>query len=177
MNYINDEKLCHHAAYCFQILMETINTLNDTQIAESLVQFYCQEKFTKQVVLEKMLEGIYNAVIKVQDPQKVEMLLDVILQTIMTRYHQSLKNIILSPEKRSELYLTLVELKTLLDAYDSTPIKAKSQYGGKFTLLANKSVEIVNPVLTMGIVCGLKFSSVNEIGLAVAVYRVSLKIL
>lgn len=33
LNYINDEKLCHHAAYCFQILMETINTLNEPIIA------------------------------------------------------------------------------------------------------------------------------------------------
>ncbi len=51
LNYINDEKLCHHAAYCFQILMETISTLNDSIIAEGLIQFYSEKKFSKQVVL------------------------------------------------------------------------------------------------------------------------------
>lgn len=51
--------------------MQTINTLNDPSIAQGLVQFYREKKFTKQVVLQKMLEGIFNAVIKVNDQTKV----------------------------------------------------------------------------------------------------------
>lgn len=46
--------------------MENINTLNDPHIAESLIEFYQHKKFTKQIVLERMLEGIFNAIIKVK---------------------------------------------------------------------------------------------------------------
>jgi hypothetical protein len=51
--------------------METISTLNDSIIAEGLIQFYSEKKFRKQVVLEKMLEGIFNAIIKVPELSKV----------------------------------------------------------------------------------------------------------
>ena len=108
LNYINDEKLCHHAAYCFQILMETINTLSDPSIAESLIHFYSDKKFTKQVVLEKILEGIFNAIIKVSDTAKVESYLDAILNTLFKKYVSCSKAICLDVDNRSDLYLSLV---------------------------------------------------------------------
>lgn len=61
----------------------------------------------------------------------------------------------------SQLYLTLVELKTLLDSFDSASGNIKALYKQKFLLLANNSVQIVNEILPMGIRSGLKFSSVN----------------
>lgn len=50
----------------------------------------------------------------------------------------------LSIDGTSPLYLTLVQLKTLLDSYDSASGNIKLLYRQKFTQLANNSVQIVN---------------------------------
>ena len=65
----------------------------------------------------------------------------------------------------------------MLDSYDSSNSGFKSMYKGKFLQLANKSVEIVNEILPLGIKNRLKFSVINEVGLAISIYRVALKIL
>jgi hypothetical protein len=141
--------------------METISTLNDSIIAEGLIQFYSEKKFRKQVVLEKMLEGIFNAITKVPELGKVESYLDSILNTLLKKYHSCSKVITVEQENRSELYLSLVEIKTVLDSYDSSNSGFKNLYRGKFMQLANTSVDIVNEILPLGIQNKLKFSVIN----------------
>ena len=85
----------------------------------------------------------------------------------MTKYQHSIQvvqnnnGMLNNDGSSSQLYLTLVELKTLLDSYDSASGNIKALYKQKFLLLANNSVQIVNEILPMGIRSGLKFSSVN----------------
>ena len=85
----------------------------------------------------------------------------------MTKYQHSIQvvqnnnGMLNNDGSSSQLYLTLVELKTLLDSYDSVSGSIKTLYKQKFLLLANNSVQIVNEILPMGIRSGLKFSSVN----------------
>ena len=85
----------------------------------------------------------------------------------MTKYQHSIQvvqnnnGMLNNDGSSSQLYLTLVELKTLLDSYDSASGSIKTLYKQKFLLLANNSVQIVNEILPMGIRSGLKFSSVN----------------
>ena len=68
-------------------------------------------------------------------------------------------------------------MKTVLDSYDSSNSGFKNLYKDKFLQLANKSVDIVNEILPLGIKNNLKFSVINEVGLAISIYRVALKIL
>ncbi len=95
------------------------------------------------------------------DLQKVESYLDSILNTLFKKYHECSKTIVLDSETRSELYLSLVEIKTVLDSYDSSNSSFKNLYKQKFVQLANKSVDIVNEILPLGIKNKLRFSSIN----------------
>lgn len=70
-----------------------------------------------------------------------------------------------------------MEIKTVLDSFDSSHGGFKNTYKQKFVQLANQSVEIVNEILPLGIKNKLKFSSINEVGLAISIYKVCLKIL
>lgn len=125
-----------------------------------------------------MLEGIFNAIIKVPDRIKVETYLDMILNRMIKKYLECTKEVLCSElEQRSELYLSLVEIKTLLDSYDSSSAVFKTHYQDKFMRLANRAISIVNEVLPLGIKNRLRFSSINEVGLCISIYRVSLKVL
>jgi hypothetical protein len=57
-----------------------------------------------------MLEGIFNAIIKVPDTVKVESYLDAILTTVFKKYLQCKKTVGIEEveDRRSDLYLSLV---------------------------------------------------------------------
>lgn len=64
---------------------------------------------------------------------------------MIKRYMQCSKEVVGSDvDQRSELYLSLVEIKTVLDSYDSSSSNFKTLYKTKFIQLANKSISIVN---------------------------------
>lgn len=83
------------------------------------------------------------------------------MNTLLKKYHSCSKVIVVEQENRSELYLSLVEIKTVLDSYDSSHSGFKNLYRGKFLQLANTSVDIVNEILPLGIQNKLKFSVIN----------------
>ena len=48
LKYIEDDKLGHYAAYCFQVLMDTVNTVEDWSLVRGLLDFYRTQKNTRK---------------------------------------------------------------------------------------------------------------------------------
>ena len=66
---MEDEHLCHYAVYAFQSLMESVENISSAVLIGDLLAFYESRQFTKQTVLEKVLDGGLTSITKLTDQQ------------------------------------------------------------------------------------------------------------
>jgi hypothetical protein len=75
--------------------------------------FYSSMNFTKDSILEKVLEGILTVITKLTNRQAIEHYLMRIVSGVESRYSQ-----LEAGQGNASNYVSLIEIKTLLDSFD-----------------------------------------------------------
>ena len=83
--FIEDERLCYHSAYCFQILMESMGTIKDSQLIINLIEFYQNKHFPKDTIIEQLLSGIISVIVKLNNEELILGCLKKLLDKLYSR--------------------------------------------------------------------------------------------
>jgi hypothetical protein len=93
--------------------MESIENISSLALINDLLTFYESKRFTKQTVLEKVLDGILTSITKLQDRNSIVEYFSRIMNAILVR-----NNELLSQSFEPDAYfLPLIEIKTVLDCF------------------------------------------------------------
>lgn len=93
--------------------MESIENISSLALVNDLLTFYESKHFTKQIVLEKILDGVLTSITKLTDTNTIAQYFTRIMNAILIR-----NNELLSRNFEPEAYqLPLIEIKTVLDCF------------------------------------------------------------
>ena len=182
LKYIEDEKICNYAAFCFQILMETVNKVDDEMLVAGLLEYYQNQRKNKKqfllnnlsnenlsttekdIIVEKVLEGVFNSIVKFENRKKVPEYLQKLMAIIVDYYifkedlYQKLQNTNIENKKQIEVknnktalfYDCLLEIKTLLCSYEAQEIDTEFRKisNGMFRRLCLHSLTIIQTILS-----------------------------
>lgn len=178
LNYIEDEKLCHHASYCFQILMESMGVFKDPYVVDHLISFYHSKSFPKDLIVEQILQGIVAAIVKIPDFSHIESCLNKLVKELYKKFSTIVDEEKKSPQNLPDhpYVMALLELKVLLTTYETGEEKFKKKFHSFFEALARESLKILEHILPFCIEKNLTILSYNELGLSVVIYKNILKI-
>lgn len=118
LNYIENEKLCHHASYCFQILMEAMGVFKDPNVIDNLISFYHSKTFPKDLIVEQILQGIVTAIVKIPDFSHIENCLNKLVKELYSKFSSIMDKQKNNPQENPYI-MPLLELKVLLTMYET----------------------------------------------------------
>ena len=155
--FIEDEKLCHYAAYCFQILMEAMGRVNDPSIVMNLIQFYHSKNFPKETIIEQILQGIISVIVKLQNKENIVLCLEKLLSQIYQRF-----NAISTTSQEERLYIiSLLELKVVLNSYELGQKEYKENFINLYQQVANQGLRMIQIALPYCLKNDLKVLAYN----------------
>ena len=94
--------------------MESLESLSSVTLVNDLLNFYESKTFSKQTILEKVLDGVLTSITKLQDRAIIGEYFSRIMNAMLARNNHLLER----GFEADTYFLPLIEVKTILDCFD-----------------------------------------------------------
>lgn len=176
MRYLADDLLSYYASDSFKSLLETFTVVNDASLVDSLLNFYSQTHGLKDIIVDKVVDGIISIIFKISDPQYLRSYIQKFMEMVLIRFRQAHEKAQADPDLEKPYFTPLMEMKAILDNYDSATPQVKDYLREYFGQVCTHSLQIIDVVIPYCLKHDYKFILMNELGLSCSIFKYVMRI-